>query len=210
MHIMYTYLKPTWYPNNISAFIPSWTLQASRHTPGLYASACVQSLPGTLKSSTLGQRGKMKNPIQRHQQNSRPQKRLCVSSFLIAGSPQVVTSSWYAPSLHGVVQTYELETENVPQRTMSNVYFLLSCYPNSFTDLDFSMLVDVLCIHHTWYWPWFSCNAGWGGWMYITHFTGDRPWTKSALLRYASTRDIDRSLSWNVKHIMYYEEYASS
>ena len=48
--------------------------------------------------------------------------------------------------VHGVVQTHELETDNVPQRTTSNVYFLLSCYPNSFTDLDFSMLVDVLCI----------------------------------------------------------------
>ena len=51
--------------------------------------------------------------------------------------------------VHVVVQTRELETENVPQRTASNVYFLLSCYPNSFTDLDFSMLVDVLCIYHT-------------------------------------------------------------
>ena len=89
-------------------------------------------------------------------------------------------------------------------------YFLLSCYPNSFTDLDFFMLVDVICIYRTWYWPWFSCTAGWGRRMYITHFTGDRPWTKSALLRYASTRDIDRSLSWNVKQIIYYEEYASS
>ena len=51
--------------------------------------------------------------------------------------------------IHGFVQTRELETENVPQRTMSNVYFLLSCYLNSFTDLDSSMLVDVLCIYHT-------------------------------------------------------------
>ena len=35
----------------------------------------------------------MKNPIRKRQENSRPQKRLCVSSFLVAGSPQVVTSS---------------------------------------------------------------------------------------------------------------------
>ena len=51
--------------------------------------------------------------------------------------------------IHGVVQTRELKTENVPQRTMSNVYFLLLCYPNSFTDLDFFMLVDVICIYRT-------------------------------------------------------------
>ena len=112
--------------------------------------------------------------------------------------------------IHRVVQTRKLETENVPQRTMSNVYFLLSCYPNSFTDLDFFMLFDVICIYHTWYWPWFWCTAGWGRQMYITCFTGDWPWTKSALLRYASTLDIDRSLSWNAKQIIYYEECASS
>ena len=76
--------------------------------------------------------------------------------------------------------------------------------------IHLQMLVDVMCTYHTWYWPWFSCTAGWGRQMYINHFTTDRPLTKSALLRYASTPDIDRSLSWNVKQIIYYEEYPSS
>ena len=61
MHIKVTYLKPTQYPNFAS--IPTWTLRASRHAPGLYASACVESSIVTLKNSMLGRKGRKKNPI---------------------------------------------------------------------------------------------------------------------------------------------------
>ena len=71
-----------------------------------YTSGVVESITlqvdrsiGTLKNSMLGRKGRKKNPIRRRQENSRPQKRLSVSSFLTTGSHQVVTSSSHAPSL---------------------------------------------------------------------------------------------------------------